>query len=120
MIEHDTTWVDLLTKHFSAALRYGPAERDMVVQEHQFESTDRHGQNWLRTSTLVAYGIPNGDSATARTVALPAAIAAKHMLEGRYTLRGVRAPVHAQIYEPVLQELQSCGLEFKETKRKLD
>ena len=65
-------------------------------------------------------GEPDGDSATARTVALPAAIAAIHMLEGRYSIHGVRAPVHREMYEPILKELETLGITFKETLEILD
>jgi saccharopine dehydrogenase-like NADP-dependent oxidoreductase len=46
----------------------------------------------------------------ARTVSLPAAIAARMILEGRITKTGVRIPVEADIYNPVLNELATMGI----------
>ena len=66
------------------------------------------------TSTLVDFGIRDGDCAMARTVSLPAAIAARLILEGKITQRGVLRPVHPEIYDPVLDELATLGIECKE------
>ncbi|MEW6070262.1 MAG: saccharopine dehydrogenase C-terminal domain-containing protein, partial [Candidatus Thermoplasmatota archaeon] len=54
-------------------------------------------------------------TAMARTVGLPTAISAKLILEGKLKLTGVHIPVLPAIYEPVLQELESLGIVFKET-----
>ena len=118
--EEPTAPVDLLAERFSTHLQYHAHERDMVVQEHVFLSTNADGDRERRTSSLVTCGEPDGDSATARTVALPAAIAAIHMLEGRYSIHGVRAPVHREMYEPILKELETLGITFKETLEILD
>ena len=60
------------------------------------------------------YGIPNEDFAVARTVALPAAIAVKMLLEEKIAVRGVHIPVIPEIYKPVLEELEHIGIIFKE------
>ena len=56
------------------------------------------------TSTLIDYGIPNGDSSMSRTVALPVAIASRMILEGKITLTGVHRPIMPEVYEPILKE----------------
>ena len=56
---------------------------------------------------LVDYGIPGGDSAMARTVSLPCAVATNLSLEGKITTTGLHIPVLPEIYEPVLVELGS-------------
>ena len=66
------------------------------------------------TSTLVDYGIPNDDSAIARTVALPAAIAVKMILEKKIDLSGVYIPVQPEIYNPILDKLEEMGIKFTE------
>ncbi|MCX6670671.1 MAG: hypothetical protein NTX92_01960 [Euryarchaeota archaeon] len=66
------------------------------------------------TSTLVDYGIPDGDTSVARTVALPAAIAVKMVLNKQITLTGVHIPVIPEIYNPILNELAEIGITFKE------
>jgi saccharopine dehydrogenase-like NADP-dependent oxidoreductase len=82
----------------------------MIVLFHRFETEKCTGGNQLVTSTMVDYGEPDGDTAMARTVSLPAAIAAKLVSEDCISLRGVQIPVAKQIYEPVLNELASLGI----------
>jgi hypothetical protein len=47
-------------------------------------------------------------------VALPASVAVKMILDNKITLSGVFRPVVPEIYEPVLDELKSMGIEMKE------
>ena len=71
--------IDVLVSLFKEKLQYTAGERDMIVMQHHFtiEHSD-HSREYVR-STLIDYGIPNGDSSMSRTVALPAAIAS-HMI----------------------------------------
>ena len=46
----------------------------------------------------------------AKTVGLTAAITTRLMIEGKISLRGVLSPVHKEIYEPVLKELERFGI----------
>ena len=73
-----------------------------------------------RTSVLVAFGEPGGDSATSRTVSLPAAIAGRLMLEGGLELTGVHVPIEPAIYGPVLDEMAGLGIVFRERTERLD
>jgi len=66
------------------------------------------------SSTLVEYGIPGGDSAMARTVGLPLAIATRMVLDGRIVDCGVVTPVKPEIYNPILDELEGVGISFDE------
>ena len=58
----------------------------------------------------------------ARTVGLPAAIAARLILEGRIKASGVQIPVSPALYEPLLKELADMdnGIRFKETRTDLN
>lgn len=94
-------------------------ERDMVVMHHEFEAEFPGGGREYLTSTLVDYGIPSGDSSVARTVALPAAIAVKMILNGKIGLTGVYIPVTPKIYNPILDELEGLGIRFVERKKKM-
>jgi len=91
----------------------GPHERDMVVMHHEFIAEYKTKKEYI-TSTLVDYGIPDGDTSVARTVALPAAIAVKMVLNKQITLTGVHIPVIPEIYTPILDELEGLGITFKE------
>jgi saccharopine dehydrogenase-like NADP-dependent oxidoreductase len=59
-------------------------------------------------------GTPATNTSIARTVALPAAIAVKLILEKKIEVTGVLRPVIPQIYNPVLNELKTLGIEMKE------
>lgn len=88
-------------------------ERDMIVMHHEFEATYDDRKEYI-TSTLLEYGIPEGDSAVARTVALPAAIAVTMILNKKIQLTGVHRPTLPAIYNPILDELETMGIGFKE------
>jgi saccharopine dehydrogenase-like NADP-dependent oxidoreductase len=62
----------------------------------------------------VAVGQRWGDSAMARTVSLPAAIATRLVLEGAIEAVGVQIPNLPEIYAPVLDELAEKGVALEE------
>jgi saccharopine dehydrogenase (NADP+, L-glutamate forming) len=105
--------LEVLAALMNAKMPYRPGERDMIVLTHEFVAELPDGKKWI-TSTLIDYGIPDGDSAMARTVSLPAAIGARMILEGKITRPGVSIPVKAEIYEPVLAELEQLGVKCTE------
>ena len=106
--------IDVLTALMNARMQYAPGERDMIVLRHEFTAEFPGGRREEITSTLIDYGIPNGDSAMARTVSLPAAIATRLILEGRIERRGVCIPVEPAIFHPVLDELAAMGIQCVE------
>ena len=91
----------------------------MIVMHHEFIAAFPDGHRELITSTLVDYGITGGDSAVARTVSIPAAIAVRLILEGKINEPGVHIPVQPKIYGPILKELEKYNIVFKEKKKKL-
>ena len=93
-------------------------ERDMVIMHHEFIAEYPSKKEYI-TSTLVNYGIPYGDSAVSRTVALPAAIAVKMILHKQIELSGVHIPIIPDIYNPLLDDLREMGIKFKEKKETL-
>ena len=101
--------MDVLAERLAEKCPYAEGERDMIVLHHEFD-VDYDGRGEHVTSTLVDFGVPGGDSAMARTVSLPAAIATRLILEGKITLTGVQIPVVPEIYEPVLAELERFGI----------
>jgi saccharopine dehydrogenase-like NADP-dependent oxidoreductase len=106
--------LDALCAVLEGRLAYQPGQRDMVALHHTFQTVSGQGKAQRITSTLVEFGIPNGDSAMSRTVSLPAAIAARMILDGAIRLSGVHVPVHSHIYRPVLQALDELGVRFVE------
>ncbi len=109
------TYLDVLCHLFEQKLQYGPQERDMIVMHHEFLAKYDDRVEMI-TSTLVDYGIPGGDTSMSRTVALPVAIASRLILEGKISLAGVHRPTMPELYEPILQELESLGIKFCERK----
>lgn len=88
-------------------------ERDMIVMHHEFIAEYSDRKEYI-TSTLLDYGIPNEDTAVARTVALPAAIAVKMILNKDIKHTGVHIPVVPEIYNPILNELEDMDINFVE------
>ena len=88
-------------------------EHDMIVMHHEFIVRYNDKKEYI-TSTLVDYGIPGDDSAIARTVSIPAAIAVRMILDEKINLTGVHIPVIPEIYNPILDELENIGIKFDE------
>jgi saccharopine dehydrogenase (NADP+, L-glutamate forming) len=110
--------MDVLGARLAEKCPFAEGERDIIVLHHDF-AIDYGGRRERVTSTLVDFGQPGGDSAMARTVSLPAAIAAHLILENKIDLVGVRIPVVPEIYEPVLAELEMSGIRCVERKGEL-
>lgn len=87
--------------------------RDMVVMLHSFLVENKNGEQKVIKSRMVDFATKE-DTAISRTVALPAAIAVKLILEGKIELKGVQIPVNKSIYEPVLEELEQQGISMTE------
>jgi len=108
-----TNAIDLLAEAMKEKMAYESGERDMVALQHRFKASFPDHSEEI-TSTLIDFGIPNGSSSMARTVSLPLAIAVKLILDGKINLTGVQIPVDPIIYEPILLELKTLGIEFSE------
>jgi saccharopine dehydrogenase-like NADP-dependent oxidoreductase len=90
------------------------ADKDMIVMQHQFQYKDAKAEIKNITSSLVVKGEDQTYTAMAKTVGLPLAITAKHILKGTIKSAGVLIPTTKDIYEPVLAELESMGIVFTE------
>ena len=89
-------------------------DKDLVVMWHRFVYEKKGKKNEIQ-STLVARGENKVHTAMAKTVGFPLAIAAKLLLQGKITERGVVIPTMKEIYQPVLAELKALGIELSET-----
>lgn len=82
------------------------ADKDMVVMWHKFTYLLNGKMNEVHSS-LVVEGENQVETAMAKTVGLPMAIAAKLILQGKISISGVQIPVLKQVYEPILGELKA-------------
>jgi saccharopine dehydrogenase (NADP+, L-glutamate forming) len=105
---------DVLVDLMLTKMAYGPGEQDMIIvhNELEVEFPDRKERH---ISSMLVKGIPYGDTAMARAVSLPAAIAARLVLEGKIKTTGVQMPSSPEMYLPILKEMAEYGFTFKET-----
>ncbi len=111
--------IDIIGDRMLEKLQYQEGERDMIILQHTFEADYPNEKRDRIMSTLIDFGIPNGDSSMSRTVGLPPAIGTRLILEGKINLTGVHIPVIPEIYVPILAELKEIGIEFKEKRETL-
>lgn len=88
-------------------------DRDLIVMWHKFEYFEDQ-QLKVINSYLTAEGENNLKTAMARTVGLPVGIAARLILNGKIGLKGIHIPTKKEIYEPILHELKTLGIEIQE------
>ena len=88
-------------------------DKDMIVMLHEI-GYEINGENKEIRSSLIVIGEDQQKTAMAKTVGLPLGIAAKLILQNKIILTGLHIPVLAEIYEPVLAELEEHQIQFKE------
>jgi saccharopine dehydrogenase (NADP+, L-glutamate forming) len=91
-----------------------PTDKDMIVMQHLFTVVNISGEQKKITSSLVVKGSDSVHTAMAKTVGLPAAIAAKVILNNKIKTRGVLMPIEQEVYNPVLSELEKHNIVFAE------
>jgi saccharopine dehydrogenase-like NADP-dependent oxidoreductase len=103
-------FVELLLKK----LTYAPGETDMTIIHVDILAEFPGGKKEHRTATMVADGKANGDSAMAKAVGLPPAIATKYIFDGTIKETGVQMPpTLPYLYKPFVKELAEYGFVFK-------
>lgn len=106
--------LDVLLYRMLNKMKYQPGEKDMIIIHIETIGAFPGRRNEKRTATMVVEGDALENSAMSRAVALPAAIAAKLILEGKVTGTGCKMPpTLPQLYQPVLDELETFGYAFK-------
>jgi len=111
---HETTPFEITSDRMISKMLLSHNERDMVILQHIFLASYPDGNKEVIKSSMIDFGSPATNTSIARTVALPAAIAVKLILENKISLTGVHRPVVPEIYNPVLNELKTLGIEMKE------
>jgi saccharopine dehydrogenase-like NADP-dependent oxidoreductase len=90
----------------------------MIVMWHRFFYRIS-GTKFELQSSLITLGDDPVHTAMSKTVGLPIAIAARLILNGSIKLSGVHLPVIPEIYNPVLDELATFGISFRDKKCQL-
>uniref|UniRef100_A0A8D0DBY0 Aminoadipate-semialdehyde synthase n=1 Tax=Sander lucioperca TaxID=283035 RepID=A0A8D0DBY0_SANLU len=90
----------------------GEGERDMIILRNDVGLRHPTGELETKHISLVVYGDPSGFSAMAKTVGYPAAIAARMVLDGEISTKGIVVPLTKDVYEPTLARLKEEGLNF--------
>lgn len=110
------TVADAMKQQLVTKMPLSPKGRDMVILVHKMliEYPQEQKRREKITSTFIQYGDRGGDTAMAKTVGLPAAIAVKLVLTDQIPLTGTHIPLHPAVYKPVLKELEGLGMTFEE------
>jgi saccharopine dehydrogenase-like NADP-dependent oxidoreductase len=103
----------ILQKILEEKWKMDPGDKDMIVMQHQFDFLLR-GVHKKRYATMVYIGQDTRHTAMSMTVGLPLAMTARSILEGGAGEPGVQLPIHPDIYNPVLSELEQYGIRFVE------
>ena len=111
---HESTPFEITSDRMIKKMLLSGNERDIVILQHIFLAAYPDGRREVIKSSMLDFGSPATNTSIARTVALPAAIAVKMILENKIEVKGVHRPVIPQIYKPVLKELKTLGVEMKE------
>ncbi len=88
-------------------------DKDMIVMYHKF-GYELNGKKQQLDANMVVIGENHTHTAMAKTVGLPVAIATLLILNKKITTPGVQIPISKEVYEPILKELATYGVVFKE------
>lgn len=89
-------------------------DKDMLVMWHKF-NYELDGKPRESHAYFVVTGDDRVNTAMAKTVGLPVAIAAKMIMQKKITLKGVAIPTVREVYDPVMNELEKFhGMKFEE------
>ncbi|MCK4989429.1 MAG: hypothetical protein KAS29_03050, partial [Bacteroidales bacterium] len=108
----------VLQKILEEKWKLDPDDKDMIVMQHQFDFL-KDGVHKKRYSTMVYVGQDTKHTAMSMTVGLPLAMTARRILEGTFKESGVQLPIHPDIYNPVLAELEDHQIRFVEEEVKI-
>lgn len=90
-----------------------PEDKDMIVMYHKFVYK-KDGEFHEITSEMVNIGEDQTFTSMSNTVGIPMGICIKMMLNDQISLKGVHVPIAKEVYNPILDELESYDIKFKE------
>jgi saccharopine dehydrogenase-like NADP-dependent oxidoreductase len=91
----------------------GGSDRDRVVMVHEF-GYEKNGKKHRLQSWLDLEGENATQTAMAKTVGLPLALAAELIADKKIKSRGVLMPTLKEVYDPIMERLGDFGVRFEE------
>lgn len=88
-------------------------DKDMIVMYHKF-GYELNGEKKQIDASMVHLGRDQTQTAMAKTVGLPVAIAALAILNKKISSPGVQIPISKEVYLPILKELEQHQIVFIE------
>lgn len=107
------TPAQILQKILMDSWTLDPTDKDMIVMYHKF-GYELNGKKHQIDSSLVVIGEDQTYTAMSKTVGLPVAIATLAILNGTINTPGVQIPITKEVYNPILDELKTFDIAFKE------
>ncbi len=109
----------IMQKKLQEKWKLDPGDKDMIVMEHVIE-WELDNKKYQTRSSLVVRGKNQEETAMAITVGTPVAIAARLLLNGTITGSGVKIPIKPELYNPILDELETLGIKFIDIVKEID
>ena len=109
----NATPAQILQKLLTEKWSMDPEDKDMIIMQHEFKYK-LDGIEKMIVSAMAVIGEDQTKTAMAITVGLPLAIATKLLLTGNFSHTGINLPINKDIYEPILSELETFGINFDE------
>ncbi|APG60472.1 saccharopine dehydrogenase family protein [Christiangramia salexigens] len=109
----DATPAQALQKILMEKWSLSKDDKDMIVMYHKF-GYELNGEKKQIDSTMVHIGKNQTETAMAKTVGLPVAMATIMILNGEIKNPGVQLPIQKEVYGPILKKLESHDIKFKE------
>ncbi len=110
----NATPAEILQKILEDSWTLGVEDKDMIVMYHKF-GYELDGEKRQIDATMVTLGEDQTYTAMSKTVGLPLGIATLMILNEKITTTGVQIPISKDVYVPILKELETYGITFKET-----
>ncbi len=109
----DATPAQILQRILMDSWTLREEDKDMIVMYHKF-GYEMKGVKKQIESNMVVLGEDQTYTAMAKTVGLPVAIATLAILNGKIKSPGVQLPIHKEVYDPILKELENYNIRFNE------
>jgi saccharopine dehydrogenase-like NADP-dependent oxidoreductase len=115
----NATPAQILQKLIMEKWKLDPEDKDMLIMQHEFKY-QLGNETKMIISAMAIIGENQQETAMAKTVGLPLGIATKLLATGKISKTGIHRPIAKEIYEPILQELETYGITFKESEYLVD